>query len=380
MPDLLATVVVANVESAERYLLRFEVECWNSARTTLISGPLTVEGVWDSAEEVWKQKNPLFFRGLIRGTTYSFRARVTPQAGGPPSDWSAWADETAGDTTAPAPTYSAVAVGATGGVIVYANPASAPSDISHYEVYWNNTGDAPTSDTLPNHSGSPNGQQLMFVLAPSEVVYVWIRAVDTSGNRQAWTSLGNFTEGLIVPPTAVASATPTSGSAPLSVTFTGSGSSTVTGATISEYRWEFGDGNTSLQADPSHQYASDGNYTARLTVRDTRGLSRSASVNITVGSPGGNNPPVADISATPTFGVRPLDVDFDASGSSDSDGTVDRYDWDFGDGNGAQDAGATVSHRYIFPGVYTATVTVTDDDGATDSAQIEIEVENWELP
>ncbi|HUP19042.1 MAG TPA: PKD domain-containing protein, partial [Gemmatimonadota bacterium] len=51
--------------------------------------------------------------------------------------------------------------------------------------------------------------------------------------------------------------------------------------------------------------------------------------------------------------------------SSDSDGTVVSWAWNFGDSNTA--SGSTVSHTYAASGTYTVTLTVTDDDGATDS-------------
>jgi len=56
---------------------------------------------------------------------------------------------------------------------------------------------------------------------------------------------------------------------------------------------------------------------------------------------------------------------FDGSPSSDSDGTVARYDWDFGDGTSAPNAGPVPSHTYAAPGSYTATLTVTDDAGCS---------------
>ncbi len=80
----------------------------------------------------------------------------------------------------------------------------------------------------------------------------------------------------------------------------------------------------------------------------------------TCGSGGGNIPPVASF----TYSCTDLDCSFDGTGSSDSDGTVDSYSWDFGDGNTA--TGATASHIYATDGTYTVTLTVTDDGGSSD--------------
>jgi len=87
----------------------------------------------------------------------------------------------------------------------------------------------------------------------------------------------------------------------------------------------------------------------------------------------GNLPPVAQISADPTSGTVPLTVDFDGSGSYDSDGTIVLYSWDFGDGNIA--TGVNVSHTYTFPGTFTAFLTVTDNDSAEAYDSINITVE-----
>lgn len=58
---------------------------------------------------------------------------------------------------------------------------------------------------------------------------------------------------------------------------------------------------------------------------------------------------------------------FDGSASSDSDGTIARYDWSFGDGTSAAGGGATPTHTYSAPGTYTARLTVTDDGGCSTS-------------
>jgi len=78
-----------------------------------------------------------------------------------------------------------------------------------------------------------------------------------------------------------------------------------------------------------------------------------------------NAPPEALFSANPMSGTAPLSVSFDASASSDSDGTIANYSWDFDDGNGA--SGATPSNTFVNAGTYVVTLTVTDDDNATDT-------------
>ena len=83
-----------------------------------------------------------------------------------------------------------------------------------------------------------------------------------------------------VPPTASAGANPTNGTAPLAVSFTGSG--TDSDGIIVSYSWNFGDGGTSTQQNPTHTYSSAGNYTATLTVTDDDGATGENTVQITV--------------------------------------------------------------------------------------------------
>jgi glucose/arabinose dehydrogenase len=92
------------------------------------------------------------------------------------------------------------------------------------------------------------------------------------------------------PPVAAASATPTSGSAPLAVQFSSDGSFDPEGSVIT-YSWNFGDGGTSTLANLQHTYSSQGNYTATLTVRDPQGLTGTDSETITVSNSGDTTPP-----------------------------------------------------------------------------------------
>ncbi|MFK7808423.1 MAG: galactose oxidase-like domain-containing protein, partial [Saprospiraceae bacterium] len=88
------------------------------------------------------------------------------------------------------------------------------------------------------------------------------------------------TTGGNIPPNAIASATPTSGTAPLIVDFTGS-TSTDDNAVVS-YAWDFGDGNSANTADPQHTYTTTGSFTATLTVEDAQGLTDSIDLIINV--------------------------------------------------------------------------------------------------
>ncbi len=86
----------------------------------------------------------------------------------------------------------------------------------------------------------------------------------------------------------------------------------------------------------------------------------------------GNLPPTAAAAASPTSGVAPLPVNFNGSGSSDPDGSIVSYAWTFGDGGTG--SGVAPSHTYANPGSYTATLTVTDNNGATASNSVGITV------
>ncbi len=153
----------------------------------------------------------------------------------------------------------------------------------------------------------------------------------------------------------------------LSVTFDGSASFDPDGGTITQYDWDFGDGNTGTGVAPTHTYATAGTYTVTLTVVDDEGAqSAPATTTAVIEVPPDNLPPVADPNG-PYTGIVGVPITFDGSASDDPDGDIVRYDWDFGDGNTASDAGPTPTHTYAAAGSYTVTLTVTDDGGAVAS-------------
>ncbi|BDV29518.1 PDK repeat-containing protein [Microbacterium terricola] len=89
-----------------------------------------------------------------------------------------------------------------------------------------------------------------------------------------------------------------------------------------------------------------------------------------VAPPAGNEDPTAAF--TPT--VTGLKVDVNGSASTDSDGSIASYAWQFGDPAGSTATGATASHTYTAAGTYTVRLTVTDDDGATDTITHDVTV------
>lgn len=85
-----------------------------------------------------------------------------------------------------------------------------------------------------------------------------------------------------------------------------------------------------------------------------------------------NDVPTAVIDASRTTGRAPVRIYFDAYDSHDSDGSINRCRWDFGDG--AIEYGKSKSHKYTSSGTFTVTLTVWDDDGATDSATLNVNI------
>ena len=85
-----------------------------------------------------------------------------------------------------------------------------------------------------------------------------------------------------------------------------------------------------------------------------------------VSNAGGNQAPTPVLSATPSAGAPPLTVTFDGSESTDPDGTVTSWAWSFGDG--AFGTGPVTTHLYTTAGTFTASLTVTDDGGASSTA------------
>ncbi|MGB5490341.1 MAG: PKD domain-containing protein, partial [Woeseiaceae bacterium] len=143
------------------------------------------------------------------------------------------------------------------------------------------------------------------------------------------------------------------------IVFDGSGSTDSDGSIVS-YAWDFGDGNSGTGSSPTHTYQSDGTFTVALTVTDDGGATNTASTTATI-TPA-PIPPNANAGG-PYSGVVGSVIGFDGTASSDSDGTIVSYAWDFGDGGVA--SGPSPTHSYSVDGNFTVTLTATDNDGLT---------------
>ncbi|NJB35376.1 PKD domain-containing protein [Croceivirga sp. JEA036] len=171
-------------------------------------------------------------------------------------------------------------------------------------------------------------------------------------------------------PTAILESNILSGTAPLEILFTGDASTD--NGSITSYIWDFGDGNTSIEPNPNHIYTETGEYTVTLIITDNVGLQNSATTVISVVEEGENLPPVAVITANPTSGQAPLPVIFNANNSTDEDGLIVAYAWEFGDGRTSTESNPVIT--YNIPGSYQVSLTVTDDEGKQNTSTIEIEV------
>jgi glucose/arabinose dehydrogenase len=182
-------------------------------------------------------------------------------------------------------------------------------------------------------------------------------------------------------PTAVATASPASGRPPLQVRFSAARSFDPDGDQV-RFRWEFGDGGTSTDAEPTHTYSEPGAYRATLTVTDPVGASSAHTLTIAVGS----EAPVAQI-LSPTVDERfrigdTVTVSGSASDAEDGELTGDSLRWsavlhhaehvhyDFFAGEGESDSFVYADHgdnTYI-----ELCLTATDSAGLQDETCVDV--------
>ncbi|MCX7088317.1 MAG: PKD domain-containing protein, partial [Methylococcales bacterium] len=182
-----------------------------------------------------------------------------------------------------------------------------------------------------------------------------------------------------VSPIASFTATPTSGSAPLTVNLDASASTDPDGSIV-DYNWTSTEG-TSVSTGKTYSvtFYQAGIYTITLTATDNLGARGKRQQTITVNQKTVTNvPPIASFTATPTTGNAPLTVNLNASASIDSDGIIKTYAWSSSDGNTGTDKIASFTFNQA--GTFTITLTVTDNLGATVTQQQTITVKAVTAP
>jgi large repetitive protein len=155
--------------------------------------------------------------------------------------------------------------------------------------------------------------------------------------------------------------------------FDGSKSSDPEGGVL-RYLWEFGEGTKSEIVNPTMSYRKGGLYPVTLTVRDDSGMAQNVhSDRIAVRIDQG---PVATASPREVLACANTEVAFDGSKSTDVDGVVNSFRWDFGDGNFG--GGPRATHIYERPGKYRAFLTIQGEkvgncsDTSTDEISVQI--------
>jgi PKD repeat protein len=156
----------------------------------------------------------------------------------------------------------------------------------------------------------------------------------------------------------------TTGKATLQVDFDASASTDIDG-TIQYYYWDWNDDGVyddyRLTSTISHSFSQPGAREVTLKIYDND--MAFATVSQTVMILPANVAPQPALDFTPDSGASPLTVNFDASNSIDSDGSIVTYEWDFEDDGSFEQSGPSTSHTYSAPGVHNLVLRVTDDDG-----------------
>ena len=136
------------------------------------------------------------------------------------------------------------------------------------------------------------------------------------------------------------------------------------------YSWDFGDGTTSTGTSANHTYANEGVYTVTVTVDDGDGGIVSNTLSVTVA----NVAPVLGLTAIPSAGDEGQVLSLFTSATDAGVNDTLTYVWDMGDGNTV--TGSAVTYTYADDGVFTVTVTASDDAGATDTTSSSVTIAN----
>jgi PKD repeat protein len=241
-------------------------------------------------------------------------------------------------------------------------------DIKGYKVFYSTV--SGNHDTFVEIDSPDQTSYTFNDLEEGNTYYFSVVAVDMAGQESEPSDEVSKTIPITnLPPEASLDASATEGIAPFTVSFDASRSSDPNQGDQLAYAWDFGDGSTGSGATISHTFERSGSFTVKLTVTDSQGAADQATLTITVAD---NQAPTARFTPSRTGGFLPVEVSFDAGASSDPDGSITEYAWNFGDGTTA--TGRSVTHSFDTEGNFSVTLTVTDDKGAQDESSVVIEV------
>jgi len=199
-----------------------------------------------------------------------------------------------------------------------------------------------------------------------------VGATDSNDNLASFSAFGSFVD-VVAPGIDVVTAS--SGSDTNYVYTSGTSFSTPLTAGLIGLIWSADSTLTSDEVEAIVKQGADDTGASGIDNTFGYGCINSYGSLLLVGSPPGNDSPVASLRANPTTGTAPLNVNFDASASFHPDGSIVNYEWDW-EGDGIYDASTgtnpLANFTYTAANIYNATVRVTDDfgDNATDSVVI----------
>lgn len=235
---------------------------------------------------------------------------------------------------------------------------NASSGASGYRVYYGKTSGNYTSNTPAAPSLITTTTYMTPDLAAG-TYYFAIKAFDSAGNSSAYSNEVKATiAATVAAPKAIFSASPTSGTAPVTVNFTNSSTNATT------WFWEFGDGTTSTAKTPSKTYSSAGTYTVKLTATGSGGSDAVTKSNLIFVVSSTAAAPVANFSATPTSGTTATTFSL----ANTSTGNATSWSWNFGDGTSS--TAKTALKTYSKPGTYTVRLTATGPGGSNTATKI----------
>ena len=204
-----------------------------------------------------------------------------------------------------------------------------------------------SGQSISHLEGYTGSNQLMLAFYNPTIIYTIVGSkVNQIHSTNGWVSGGSTT------PVAEFYATPTSGTATLTVNFTDLSTNTPT-----NWSWTFGDGGTSPDQNPTYVYNTPGVYTVQLTATNSAGSDdeiKTDYITVTVAV----LTPVAEFSANTTSGEAPLSVIF----TDQSTNTPTSWSWTFGDGGTSTSQNPT--YVYNTPDVYTVSLTASNSAGS----------------